>query len=459
MNYFEVLDLSIEDSEKKDEEAFKKSVHDAFRRIYNLTTAGINNPYFSSKKCFKGKDQKECQKLLLDAKDILVDEEKRKEHIKKIDDPDPPQPDPPQPDPPQPDPPQPRLIATFPNGDKATSISKLATLMIRHSDRTKDVLYDGSLATALDGAGELFFAKAARAVVKKYPNDQDFGLRGMVQILKEKIQLNGSEAGTPQQLAKLIDQNWPQAKTLLFNGFIALWLEYVNQGELAKTAEKVTSGYADERDIGLEMFVQKLDPRIGSPEPETSHTSIKFGKIDNETQKTIRLEIKNTGRGFLHGDVNLASKMPGLQISSTRIRRSAAVTVELDASSLTAKQTHKTELIIKTNGGNLEVPISCYVDYPIQKSIRRVAISGVSIGAIALVARLILIEVSGFSWLVSARFVNLNDLRWIRWFEWPMLEWQVYVPRFAGFSFVVVFAALAALGTGIFFFFRKRRSG
>ena len=440
-DYFELLALKREDLGDKDEDTISKLVDCAYQKRYNQILVGGNIPLPD------GSRLADLQPKLVRAKDTLKDKEKRREYIKGLD------PDPPDP----PDPPQPRPIATFPNGEEATSISKLATLMIKHSGHTKGILYDDSelLAIALAGAGEVMFADAARAVVKKYPNDQDFGLEGMVQILKKKIQLNGSEAGTPQQLAKLIDQNWPQAKTLLFNGFIALWLKYVDQEDLAKTANKVTSRYAEEQDVGLEVFVQRLDPRIGSPEPETSHTSINFGKIDNETQETIHLKIENAGRGFLYGDVQLskASEMPGLQISSTSIRESAAITVELDASSLTAKQTHKTELIIKTNGGNLAVPISCYVDYPIQKSIRRVAISGVSIGAIALVARLVVIEGFGSGWLANAKFVSLDKSNWVRWFEWPMLEWQVYIPHFAGFSFVIAFAAL---GTGIFFFVKYR---
>ena len=74
------------------------------------------------------------------------------------------------------------------------------------------------------------------------------------------------------------------------------------------------------RDEGLEFFVQRLDPHIGLPVPKTNYTSINFGKVDTETKKTIRLEIENAGRGFLLGDVELASEMPGFRVSSIPIR-------------------------------------------------------------------------------------------------------------------------------------------
>ncbi len=353
---------------------------------------------------------------------------------------------------------QPRPIAKFPNGDEATSILELALLMMKHFEFAKGALYGGSLAASLDGAGELHFANAARDVVQKYSDDQDVGLMALVQILEGKISFGrGGDAKTPQQLTSLIDQNWEDGKNLLYSGFIALWLQYVNEEKLADAANRITSRYAEEQDMGLEFFVQRLDPHIGLPDPKTNFTSINFGTVDTETQKTISLEIENAGRGFLYGDVELASEMPGLRVSSTPIRGRAVVTVKLDASPLTAKQTHETELIIKTNGGELAIPISCYVDYPREKSIRRVVVSSLSLGTIALVVRWIVLQVSDFrySWLTSARFVNLDE-NWLDWFRWPLLEAQLYMPHFLGIGFVIAFAAL---GTGIFFFFQKRRPG
>ena len=237
--------------------------------------------------------------------------------------------------------------------------------MMAHFEEAKDALYRGFIETSLGGVGELHFANAARDVVQKYPNNQDVGLVVLVQILEGKISFRqGGDAKTPQQLASLIDQNWKDGKNLLYNGFIALWLKYVNEEKLADAADRITSRYAEEKDMGLEFFVQRLDPHIGLPDLKTNHTSIDFGKVDTETEKTIRLEIENAGRGFLHGDIELVSKMPGLQISSPSFKGRAVVTVKLDASHLTAKQRYGTRLIIKTNGGELTIPISCYVDYP-----------------------------------------------------------------------------------------------
>ncbi len=444
-NYFEVLGLTIGELRSLNEKAIKDRVNSAHLELYRKSLAAGGKP---------GEDKK--RELLNDAKKILLDPEKRKKHIAELSHQE-------ERESSRSDSSQSHPIVKFPNGDEATSIPELATLMMKHSEDAKEALYAGDIAASLSSVGELRFTKAAREVVEKYPDDQDIGFAAMVQILGEKIQYRGSEAKTPQQLARLIDQDWEGGKGLLYVGFITLWLKYVNQEELADTADKIINRYADEEDKGLELFVQRLDPRIGLPDPKTSRTSIDFGKIDNETKKTIHLKIENAGRGFLYGDVQLAGKMHGLQISSTQIIGSATVTVELDASSLTAKRTHKAELIISTNGingGKLTVPISCYVDYPVQKSIRRIAISGISMSAIAIVARLVVIQLGDFiggfklGWLANARFVYL-DANWVKWLEWPMIDQIIYIPHFAGFNFVISFAALC---TGLFFFCRKRGS-
>ena len=206
----------------------------------------------------------------------------------------------------------------------------------------------------------MHLAEAARTVAELNVKTPEFGLSAMVQILRGKVKFaRGGEASTPQQLAQLIDQNWEEAKTLLYGGFLPLWLEYTKQSQLANEAMDIIDRFGDETDIGLERLVQKLHPQIGHPVPKVSHTSINFGKVDRKSQKTVRVEIQNTSRGYLYSTVELAKAMPGLRLSSTSIRGNAVLTVTLDASRLAVNQTHNTALVIKTNGSELRVPISC----------------------------------------------------------------------------------------------------
>ena len=346
VNYFEVLGLSIDELQNETESAIATRVDAAHKELYgaSLSAGGLPRP--------DGKTQEQWRTLLNQARDILKDPQQRREHLATL-----------QPDGEVPDTPSretTRPIFKFTNGDEATNISELAALMEKHPQEAAIALYRGYLEQSLGGAGEMHLAEAARTVASVYAKTPEFGLWAMVQILRGKVKFaRGGEASTPQQLAQLIDQNWEEAKTLLYMGFLPLWLEYTKQSQLANAAVDIIDRFGDETDIGLERLVQKLHPQIGHPVPKVSHTSINFGKVDRKTQKTVRVEIQNAGRGYLYGSVELARAMPGLRLSSTTIRGKAVLTVTLDTSRLAVNQTHNTALVIKTNGSELRVPISC----------------------------------------------------------------------------------------------------
>ncbi len=446
-NYFDVLELSIDDIQGKDETTIQNLVNAAHKRLYAFTIgsyAPVPRP--------DGKTQAQWQVILNNALKTLLDPQKRQDHIAQL-----------QPDPvPVPS----RTIIRFRNGDEATSIPQLITLMEKNASEATDILYQGYLEQGLAGAGETPFAIAAKAVVSQFSSNRSIGLMAMVAILRGKVKMHrGGEASNPKQLASLIDQNWEDAKTLLYNGFFEFWFEYTNQTQLAGTTKKITSTFRNEQDIGLEELIQRLDPQIGKPEPEVSHTKLDFGSMIKKSEKTIRLKIKNIGRGFLSGDVQIESGLPGLQISETEIIGDGVITVKLDASALKAKQTHKTSLIIDTNAGNIIVPISCYIDDPKQQAVQRIAISGFSVAAIALVARLIVQQFVSSGWLATgltgAGFTDwAQHWNWVKWFEWPGFEWQVYTlgASRADLGFVI---ALTSLGAGVFVYwkyvFKKNR--
>ena len=467
-NYFEILGLSIEELQSLNEDAIVERVKKAHRKYYveSLSAGARPRP--------DGRSENDWRELLNQAQATLTNSHKREAYVANLQQEDP-------------------LLGSgppifkFPNGDEVFNIPQLAKLMLKNSKDATDALYRGYLEQSLGGVGEMHFADAARSVASKFPNSHELGLRAMVSILQEKMEFQeGRDARTPVQLVNSIDQNWEEAKNLLFKGFIALWLEYTKQSELAEIARNITNLYKDEQDIGVEELVQKLNPRIGHPKFHISHKSINFGTVDTETQKKIQLEIKNTGRGFLYGNLQLTNDIPGLQLSTMTIRGNTLVTIELDASHLAFKKKYKTELLVTTNTGShtpsqsilkaesivntniggltgdLTVPISCHVYYPILKSIRRVAVSGASVAAITLAVCLIILLLGDSGWLAtrltSANFVTL-DANWVKWFELPWIHLPFYKPgtASAGFRFVIAIAALVA---GVFayqFIFFKRK--
>ena len=386
-NYFEVLELSIDEIQDKDEATIKDLVNAAHTKLYALTIgahANIPRP--------DGLTQAQWQKVLNDAKETLLDPRKRRKHIATLTE-------------------GPEVleqpVLTFPGGQEARSIADLATLMEQHATHATDALYAGTLEQNLRSLDQNPFADAAKTIVDRFSEDRDTGRTAMVAVLHGEVRMEkGKGANTPKQLARLIDKNWDQSKTLLSNGFFAFWLAYIEQQQLADTANEITNRYSDQQDLALETFVQALDPGIGNPIPDISHPEIHFNTVETgstetppsetnniaktpetDTAKTIRSKIKNVGRGFLHGDVHLKSDVPGLQLSDTHIHGEGVVSIHLDENVLASNQIYQTSLVINTNGQNVEVPI--YINHGIQPLLRWVGISGISMAALALFTRLI----------------------------------------------------------------------
>lgn len=474
-NYLEILGLSIEELQNLNEDTIVKCVEKAYNKYYGASLIAGARPRPD------GRTEDQWRTLLNQARDTLTNFHKREAYVanlqQEVDDP---------------------LLGDespifkFRNGDKAFNIPQLVKLMLKNSKDAMDALYRGYLEQSLGRAGEMQFADAARSVASEFPDKRELGLRAMVSILQEKMEFRkGKDARTPAQLANSIDLNWEQAKNLLFNGFIALWLEYTKQPELAEMARNITNLYKDDQDVGVEKVVQSLSPRIGHPKLHISHESINFGNIDTETQKKIQLEIKNIGRGFLYGNLQLFNDIPGLQLSTMDIRGNTLVTVELDASLLASKKTYKTKLVVNTNTGNptapssqyvikaesestsntnvgglsgdITIPIACYVDYPVLKSIRRVAVSGASVAAIAIAVCLITLLLGDAGWLAT-RLTDTNfvtvDADWTKWSDkWLWKDWAIYKLGTPGIGsrFVIALAALV-VGVWIYwvFFFKKR---
>jgi len=341
VNYFEVLGFSLDEFNGLSESEIARKIDDAHDK---LRLASLNA---GARKRPDGRTEDQWRDILIKARDTLKDATKRNEHLAALRHEDELTESPISG--------ASRPIFKFPNGDEATSVPQLATLMEKNSRDATEALYRGYIEQSLGGAGEMHFADAAHTVVSQYSDDREMGLRAIVQILSGKIRFEkGGEASTPEQIAQLIDQNWEQGKTYLYNGFISIWLKYAQQERLADTANNIASRYSDDKDIGLEMFVQKLHPQIGQPKLEISHTEIDFGEVDAERIAqggyTSQFTISNSGRGHLYGTVQ--SSEPWLEVDVENFSgNQVGVKVTIVGLGLPA------HLEIQSNGGALRIPV------------------------------------------------------------------------------------------------------
>lgn len=375
-NYFEVLGISIDEIQGKDETTVKNLVNDAHAEQYKKTIGSYANVPRSD-----GLTQAQWQKVLIKAKDTLLDPEARRRHIADLTQ-------------------EPeeltQSVLTFPGGEEASNITHLTDLMEKYDSIATDALYDGSLEENLRSAEQDLFANAARATVDRFPDDRDTGFMAIITLLRGEMRMQkGKGVSTPKQLARLIDKNWVQASTLLYNGFFAFWLEHTNQKQLAATANEITNDYTDQQDIGLETFVQKLDPKIGNPIPYISHPEIHLNVEDTGMKKAVQCKIRNVGRGFLYGKVQLANDIPGLHVSDTDIY--GETVVNIDGNNLTADQVNDTSLVVRTNGKEMDVPI--YINHGIKRLFFSVGLSGVLMAVLLLTTRLIMTQLPYTVWV------------------------------------------------------------
>jgi len=73
----------------------------------------------------------------------------------------------------------------------------------------------------------------------------------------------------------------------------------------------------DPRDAGLEAFLHLLNPKLSLPQISVEPQEIKL-RLDKGEEKETSLHIRNQGRGYLSGSIELSEQLPGLELSAYR---------------------------------------------------------------------------------------------------------------------------------------------
>lgn len=242
---------------------------------------------------------------------------------------------------------------------------------------------------------------------------------------------NGAVANSLTDLVAHIDAHWEDAKYHLYQGDFTGWLASIGRADLASEARTIVPGESDQN-IGLEKFLQRFGPDAPpAPHPVVTPQQIDLGTINNEDPKTRNIQVTNTGRGYLYGEVHLSTNLPGLQISQHEIRGKATVTLTLEPQHLAVKRGYHTELVVDTNGGVLRVPFSCYVSYPVSKTILRLAAKGAIGAGIAGAIRGFLYLFEHTSWLSR----ELSEEGFVGWMGlWDRLK--------VGYEFVLLLGGI-----------------
>jgi serine/threonine protein kinase len=261
-------------------------------------------------------------------------------------------------------------------GKAAYTLPDLATLLRDNPDKAKERFIESdSIERALETYNQDLAASVRR--LKKEAPSHNSALIGLVHTLNPDLPYRmriGKEARTPEELARVIDTDrttWAAGSEEMFDGSIIMWLRVTNQSARVQLWNQVAKRYAapDQNDAGLEHFLHILNPKLPLPTLKVTPTVIEWDGIEGGSQKTGRLAISNSGRGFLSGSIDVPEPINGFAVSPNLFRlfpgESAAMFLSLDTAALDRGRTHKTWLRLASNAGKeLRVPVSFRAVFP-----------------------------------------------------------------------------------------------
>ncbi|KAF0241795.1 MAG: serine/threonine protein kinase [Planctomycetota bacterium] len=165
----------------------------------------------------------------------------------------------------------------------------------------------------------------------------------------------GAEAATIQELANAADANWEDAKHHLYSGDIESWLRHVGEKELSRKAMEIHETIPD-RNVGLEGFLQATG-RVARPRIELDVERLDFPDIPRGLSRRTRVYVNNLGRGWLSG--NASSSAPWLKVLTPHFQGDdVPVDILVDSDKLKPGETHSATLTLRSNGGEVQVPVS-----------------------------------------------------------------------------------------------------
>lgn len=165
----------------------------------------------------------------------------------------------------------------------------------------------------------------------------------------------GDEVRTLDDLVRLCDKYWAEAKQYLYNGTIEAWLKKQGLPDLATKVPNLR-GSAKDQNIGLEAFLQ-MTGLVGFPQLTIDKNVIIIQEL---TKAQATFTIFNSGRGHLSGTISQARESPLQVLLNPTKFSSNAITVEVIIKNfdlLVPGQQYQDSIIIKTDFGSKRIPL------------------------------------------------------------------------------------------------------
>jgi hypothetical protein len=197
-----------------------------------------------------------------------------------------------------------------------------------------------------------------RPTAAEFQQQLDGYLSGQTAAQRALVFPDGDAAGGRAELLSLAVKHWSYAAGILHDGTLAHWLRWtLHDTVAAQAAEAAVLQWPDSPDAALDAFIGQLDSSVRpSGAMELRTTSLRRPGLGPGQHVTDRIEIANTGKGHLRGE--LLSTQPWIKVGATfdcPPGRACAVPIEIDTTGLAPDQAHLGAVTLTPVGGTPEV--------------------------------------------------------------------------------------------------------
>jgi serine/threonine protein kinase len=183
-------------------------------------------------------------------------------------------------------------------------------------------------------------------------------LAGQTESLRVLTFPDGDEADERDELLALAIKHWNYAAGILSDGTVAHWLRRsLHDPVAAQAAEAAVSQWTGNPDAALDSFIRSLRPgALPAGKMQLRTSSLRLPRVGSGQQIVQEIEIANSGRGYLRGE--LLSTQPWLKVKqsfSCPPGRTCTVPVEIDTADLAPGRAHLGAVTLTPVGGTPEV--------------------------------------------------------------------------------------------------------
>jgi len=187
----------------------------------------------------------------------------------------------------------------------------------------------------------------------------------------------------PTELVREITRSsnsWKSGKNQLYDGSVITWLGKTGKDTIVRKWDNIRNSISS-KDVGLEEFIQLLDPGIETPVLQTSVSSIDYPAIQSGKVVVTDIDLSLSNRGFTEADLSFSTILSGVALSASKIAFNAAadatdttVQLSIDSSQFLKGVNYSTSILINSSSGQqIEIPIEFKVIFPKNAFILQVA--------------------------------------------------------------------------------------